>query len=436
MPGAGDRIAPWVGDSGQSAGSAERTSQVVTSSLQSLGRSQRALLGSALLVSLGAAVGQGFARFGYALLLPQMQQSLGWTYAQAGVVNSANALGYLCGALAVGPCVARWGAPRVVRLSLLAVSLSLIATGWFSTFWLLLLARVVAGAGAGLMFIGGVAVVLALDASHRSDLPVGVYYAGPGIGIAISGVVVPWLLGALAWDWRTVWVALGVLGMVAQAAVEPPLRRAERAIRLQAPATSPTSRLVLGDYVRLWPALLAYALFGLGYIGYMTFVVAFLRAGAVAPIVVQGFWVLLGVCAALCGFTWRPVLRRLAPHHALCCILVALSLGAGLPVLLTDLWSVALSAILFGSSFLAVVTAITLQVRQTLPAERWTMIMGNATALFALGQLLGPTLTGVVADTAGGLALGLRASAALLGVAAAIALIKPRPQAADRQPSA
>jgi predicted MFS family arabinose efflux permease len=399
--------------------------------LQSITRSQRALLAQALLVSLGAAVGQGFARFGYALLLPQMQQSLGWTYAQAGVVNSANALGYLCGALAVGPCVARWGAPRVVRLSLAAVSLSLIATGWFSAFWLLLVARAVAGAGAGLMFIGGVAVVLALDASHRSDLPVGVYYAGPGIGIAVSGMIVPWLLGGLGWDWRAVWVALGVLGILAQVAVEPLLRKVERAIRLQAPPPAPHPQLILNDYVRLWPALLAYTLFGLGYIGYMTFVVAFLRAEQVAPIVVQGFWVLLGVCAALCGFTWRPVLRRLAPHYALCCILAALCVGAALPVLVTELWSFALSAALFGSSFLAVVTAITVQVRRTLPRERWTMIMGNATALCALGQLLGPTLTGIIADTAGGLVLGLRGSAALLGVAAAIALIRPRSKAAD-----
>jgi predicted MFS family arabinose efflux permease len=399
---------------------------VVPSSSQSIARSQQVLLGSALLVSLGAAVGQGFARFGYALLLPPMQQSLGWTYAQAGLVNSANALGYLAGALAVGPFVARWGAPRVVRFSLLAVSLSLIATGLFSSYWILLLARIVSGAGAGLMFIGGVAVVLALDASHRSDLPVGVYYAGPGIGIAISGVVVPWLLGALGWDWRAVWIALGVLGLLSQAAVEPPLRWAARSMPRALSPAAPAAQLMLGDYLRLWPALLAYTLFGLGYIGYMTFVVAFLRASHVSPGVVQGFWVLLGVCAALCGFTWRPLVRALAPHHVLACILLALCVGAGLPVLVGELWSFALSAVLFGSSFLAVVTAITLQVRRTLPAERWTTIMGNATALFALGQLLGPTLTGMLADTSGGLVLGLRGSAALLGIAAAIALIKPR----------
>jgi MFS family permease len=191
-------------------------------------------------------------------------------------------------------------------------------------------------------------------------------------------------------------------------------------------ATAPQQRLILRDYLRLWPGLLAYALFGLGYIGYMTFVVAFLHTQHVAPIVIEGFWVLLGVCAALCGFSWRPILGRLAPHHALGCILLALSVGAGLPVLVSEPWSFALSAVLFGSSFLAVVTAITLQVRQVLPAERWTTVMGNATALFALGQLLGPTLTGVIADTDGGLSLGLRGSAALLGVAALIALIKPR----------
>jgi predicted MFS family arabinose efflux permease len=386
----------------------------------------RMLLGSALLVSLGAAVGQGFGRFGYALLLPSMQQSLGWTYAQAGVVNSANALGYLGGALAVGPCIARWGAPRVVRLSLLAVSLSLIATGWASGFWLLLLARIVTGAGAAFMFIGGVAVVLALDASRRSDLPVGVYYAGPGTGIAISGLVVPWLLGGLGWDWRAVWVALGVLGLLAQALVEPPLRWAERAIQQKASAATRRGQFMLRDYLRLWPGLLAYTLFGLGYVGYMTFVIAYLRAGQVAPGIIQGFWVLLGVCAALCGFTWRPIVRRLAPHHALSCILLTLCAGAALPVLVSQPWSFALSAVLFGSSFLAVMAAITAQVRQALPAERWTMVMGNATALFALGQLVGPTLTGLIADTPGGLVLGLRASAAVLGVAALIALIRPR----------
>lgn len=393
-----------------------------TSSVQR--RTGVALVWLALLVSLGAAVGQGFGRFGYALLLPPMRADLGWSYAQAGLINSANAAGYLAGALSVGFVVARWGPATVVRASLLLASASLIATGLTDQFWALLAARALTGYGAGTMFIGGMAVVVALDSSHRSDLPVAVYYAGPGIGIVISGLLVPWMLGPLGWDWRTVWIALGGLGLLAMLLVELPLRLVRRIPRRA--TTQRAALFVASDYLRIWPALTAYGLFGLGYIGYMTFIVAFLRAGGASSLAIQGFWVLLGFCAALCGFTWRPVIRRMPSRFALCVILLAMAIGAFLPVISASTLSLALSAVLFGSSFLAVVTVITQEVRETLPPERWTAVMGNATALFALGQLIGPTLTGVIADSPGGLAHGLAGSALLLGIAAMIALIRPR----------
>jgi hypothetical protein len=64
------------------------------------------------------------------------------------------------------------------------------------------------------------------------------------------------------------------------------------------------------------------------------------------------------------------------------------------------------------------------------------MVMGNATALFAREQLLGPTRAGMIAGTSGGRALGLRASAVLLGIAAAIGLIKYRSEIADEEQQA
>jgi predicted MFS family arabinose efflux permease len=387
-----------------------------------------AMIRAALLISLGAAVGQGFGRFAYALLLNPMRSDLGWNYAQSGVINSANALGYLAGALSVGPAVSRWGAPRVLRVSLLAVCLSLAGTGLLGNYAALLLFRVVAGFGAGLIFVGGAAALLQIDSSQQSDLPLSVYFAGPGIGIAISGLFVPLALQApLHWDWRAVWVAMGLLGLVALALMEPSLRRAARALPPHDERPAGRSLFVARDYLQLWPSMTAYAVYGLGYIGYMTFVVAFLQSMQVAPIVVQGFWVLVGLAAAATGFLWQPSLRFLAPQRALALILLALTLGALLPILITSVWSFALSAILFGGSFLAVVSAVTRQVRQTLPPARWTAVMGNATALFAIGQLIGPTLTGAIADRQGGLALGLLCSGALLGIAMLVALFGPQP---------
>lgn len=411
---------------------------MIESQAQSRPLSTAALLTSALLVSLGAAVGQGFARFGYALLLTPMRDSLHWTYAQAGLINSANALGYLFGSLAVGPFVARWGAPRIVRLSLLAVSCSLITTGLLDGFGWLMLSRIVSGAAAGLLFIAGVSVVMTLAPAGRSDLPIGVYYGGPGIGIALSGLLVPVALGALAWNWRAVWIALGVLGLLIQLLVEVPLRAARAAQPPRGRASN--QRLVVwDDFVRIWPALLAYTLYGLGYIGYMTFVVAFLRSINVAPGLVQLFWVLLGVCAAATGFLWRPLIRSLQPRHALFAVLATLAIGAVLPVLVTRTWSFMLSAILFGGTFLSVVTIVTLQVRAALPPTRWVAMVGNATSLFALGQLIGPTVTGLVADLHSGLALGLLGSAAVLALGAAIALFRPPlslAEGTDREPGA
>ena len=59
----------------------------------------RRLLRLALALSLGAALSLGIARFAYGLLLPPMRADLQWSYALAGAMNTANAVGYLIGAL-------------------------------------------------------------------------------------------------------------------------------------------------------------------------------------------------------------------------------------------------------------------------------------------------------------------------------------------------
>ncbi len=383
----------------------------------------------ALVMSLGSAIGQGFGRFAYALLLVPMRNDLGWSYAEAGLMGSANALGYLAGALLVGPAVARWGARRTLRLSVLAASLSLIGAGLTRDFSLLLLCRAANGLSAGLIFVGGAAIVMELDPANRSSQPLNLYYAGPGIGIALSGLLVPVALGTLGWAWGPVWVGMGVIGLLVQVLIELALRRTPSAGGRGGAAAG--GLFVAADYLRLWPGLLSYALFGLGYIGYMTFVVAFLQSLGVSTLVVQGFWVVVGVAAALTGVTWGPLIQRVAPHIALVCLLGALSIGALLPVLVPQVWSFVLSGLLFGGSFLGFVSALTRQIRLALPPPRWTAVTGNATALFAAGQLLGPTLTGLIADRQGGLATGLIGSAAVLVVAALVVVFGPKPSSWD-----
>src|SRR4029079_3431500 len=80
-------------------------------------------------LALGSAVSLGLARFAYALLLPAMRLDLGWSYFTAGAMNTANAAGYLVGALAAPPCLRRYGARAVLVVATAATALALAAHG-------------------------------------------------------------------------------------------------------------------------------------------------------------------------------------------------------------------------------------------------------------------------------------------------------------------
>lgn len=63
----------------------------------------------------------------------------------------------------------------------------------------------------------------------------------------------------------------------------------------------------------------------------------------------------------------------------------------------------------------------TLITRRTLPEHAWARGIAAFTVLFAAGQVAGPLLTGLLADRAGGLRLGLGVSAVVLLLGAALA---------------
>jgi predicted MFS family arabinose efflux permease len=116
----------------------------------------------ALGLSLAPAVTTGIARFSYGLILPAMRQDLSWTYAEAGWINTANAIGYLLGSLLALMFVAKLG-PRLLFVSgMIVTTLALLASGLTRDFWFLSLWRVLAGLGGAPAFIAGGAMASTL----------------------------------------------------------------------------------------------------------------------------------------------------------------------------------------------------------------------------------------------------------------------------------
>ena len=377
-------------------------------------------------LAMGPAVGLGLGRFAYALLLPAMRLDLGWSYAAAGAMNTANAVGYLIGALAAAPIAARFGDKRGFALGLLLATASLFATGWSSDYAVLLVLRAVAGAAGALSLITGGALAAAAGGGGgkgRPTLALGVYFGGAGLGMVVSAFAVPALVAEAGW--RTGWFVLGALATAATVAALPALARAAdvaahevRRPPIFAPHATRGLRAVMVSYV----------LFGAGYIAYTTFIVAYLRnrlgfgSGDVTL-----FWCCAGVAATGAGLAWGPLLSRLTGGRGVALANAVVMIGAILPVLIATRPAVFASSLLFGGSFLIVPTSVTAFVRKAVPPRAWTAAIAVLTVGFAIGQCIGPWLSGVVSDARYGLAGGLLLSGGILAGAALIALAQREP---------
>jgi predicted MFS family arabinose efflux permease len=389
----------------------------------------------ALALSLGAAVSLGVTRFAYGLLLPPMRADLGWSYALAGFMNTANAMGYLLGALAMPRLLTRFGpAPLVLGGAVLA-SLFMGLSGFFTGAAPLLLQRLLAGVASALVFSAGGLLVARLAASEpqRGGFLIGLYYGGTGFGIVASALLVPAVLQAASaqphgWAWA--WWALAGVCVLACGVLLWPVRvlarlgeSAKNAVGSQATSDAklefkPGRRFVWRDFSF---ALAGYALFGVGYIGYMTFVIALLREQGASGEAVTLFYALLGAAVVLSSRLWAGLLDRFKGGQALAILNALLGVATILPAL-TSSWPVVLvSGLLFGGVFLSVVASTTALVRHNLPPAAWAAGISAFTAVFAAGQIVGPTVVGMIADGPGGLARGLVFSAVALWVGAALA---------------
>jgi MFS family permease len=76
----------------------------------------------------------------------------------------------------------------------------------------------------------------------------------------------------------------------------------------------------------------------------------------------------------------------------------------------------------FGAVFLSVVASTTALVRHNAPPEAWSGGISAFTTVFAIGQIVGPTIVGWIADGSGGLERGLIFSGLALFVGSALGI--------------
>ena len=368
-------------------------------------------------LSLGPAVSNSFARFAYALMLPAMRADLGLNYSQAGALNTANAIGYLGGALFAARYVSALGNRRLFCTGMVATVIAILGSGLTGDFVAQLGLRTVTGVGGAMVFICGAVLASNIfpDRPRLASSAIAVYFGGAGAGILLSGAGVPPLL-AIAGDdaWRSAWLAIGIVSALF----------AVFAIWAARQIDEPSSGARGGAWpiAELRAALASYFLFGAGYIAYMTFVVAWMVSHGRAALDVSLTWGTLGIATLVAPLAWRVPRARWRAATVLAASGVVLGIGAALPLVSTSRPAMLMSAIFFGGAMFTAPAAVTDLVKTSLPKTSWGSAVSVFTVVFAIGQAIGPVLTGWLADVTQSLQAGLAGSVAILVVASATAM--------------
>jgi predicted MFS family arabinose efflux permease len=361
----------------------------------------------------------GMARYGYGLLLPDIQDDLALGVGTLGAIGSLAYLSYLLGTALVTPCVERAG-PRatVVGGGVLAVAGTIVVA--LAGGPVPLGAGVaVAGASAGLVFAPFGDAVRELPPVARART-LATISCGTGWGVAVAAPIA--LLTGDAW--RVAYVGFAVCAALSTLF-------AARTLPARAAAPAAAAQGAPGRRRPALPMLVAALLIGLGSATFWTFAVDQVRDAGLDQAAGR---ILLGVAGvtSLTGLAAADVIARLGAR--LTFVLTALLEAAAIAVIAlapARLAAVLVAAAAFGVAYNTIV-AVNVLWATRIHAERPAAGVAAATGAQGVGLLFGPLTGGVLAETAG-LTAALLAGATIV---AAVAFLAPRSDVVrDRRPA-
>ena len=360
----------------------------------------------------------GIARFSYTPMLPLMQAQAGLGVAEAGWLAAINYMGYLSGALIASRINDLVLKDRLYRIGMVVAVLTT-AMMALTDHWLVwAVSRYIAGLSSAAALLLGTGLILnwLIRHHHRSEL--GIHFTGIGLGIAGCAGAVALMDPAL--DWREQWWALTAMGVVLLIPALGWLPRPDTSglTRSGQPMVDrPPSRL----FLRLFMA--AYFCAGFGFVISATFIVAIVDT--LPSLHGQGnlAFLILGLSAAPACINWDLIARRTGDLNALILAAVLQIVGILLPALTTSLPLVMLGAALFGGTFIGMVSLVLTMAGRYYPT-RPAKMMGKMTISYGIAQIIGPAITGKLAEQLGGsYAAGLWMAAGVMVVGTALLLV-------------
>lgn len=352
----------------------------------------------------------GLARFAYTPLLPVMREQAGLSYLAGGWLATFNYMGYMTGVVITSFVTRLRIKYDLYRLGLVTAVVSTAAMGLTDNVVVWAILRFIAGISTtgGVLLASGLIMNWLIRAQHRPLL--GLHFSGLGLGIALSGLAVGWMLHAhLAW--HTQWLILGALGVLC-------LIPAWLWMPLPADVPTKAGQVSLPPPSRLWMNVLIAAYFcaGVGFVISATFIVAIVEKIPLLAGKGSWVWVMVGLAAAPSAFLWDKAAHVVGQIPALIAAYVLQTVSIVLPAVSSATLPNLLSALLYGNTFVGIVSLTLSLIGQRFPNNP-AKAMARLTLSYGVGQMVAPAVAGYIASRTGSYhgALGLTAWVMVVG---------------------
>jgi MFS family permease len=363
------------------------------------------------------AVAMGIGRFAFTPILPALQDEFGVTLAEGSWLASANYLGYLAGALsaAASGLVTQRFAIRA-GLTVIALSTVAMAAGESLALWMAL--RFLAGVASAwvLVYVSAWSLEL-LGKAGRPTLG-GAVYAGVGAGIIFAGAACL-ILFQLGLASGAAWIVLGVAALAVTGALWSTVGSGAN---VQAAASA--VRIAPRDIPEYWRLVFCQGAFGLGYIIPATFLPLMAKQAVADPLWFGWAWPAFGAAAVVSTAVAARLTRVLGQRRIWILGNVVMAAGVLTPIVLPGLIGIVVAAICVGGTFM-VNTMAGMQEARRVAGSHARVLMAAMTSAFAVGQVAGPLLVGLLTGFQGGFAATLVLAAVPLAIAAYILGRKP-----------
>lgn len=352
-------------------------------------------------------------RYLLASIVAPLQQSLGATQTEIGLLTSAFLLVYMVAAPVFGLASRRASRPRLLAVGIFIWSAATLASGFVHTLLQLLLLRALVGIGEAAYSTLGPALLAGHFKPERRAPALSIFYAAIPIGTALSYIA----SGMLSdhWGWRSVFIAGGVPGLLLAFLClrlrEPPPSADEPAQTVHAPLRQRAAALgaVFGsaDFRSATIGLTAFT-FAFGALAvwmphYLTTVRGWSAIDASAS-----FGIIIVTAGLLGTLGGGAAARALGGGSRACLLLCGLCMLAATPLTAAALYctdTVLVMTVLFLAATFAFASQgpVNAVLLNAVPADLRAFAMGaNVLAIHAFGDVPSPVIVGRIADSSWG----------------------------------